>query len=1359
MNCSKIFREFRDSLCNILGIIKLDYLYYDAIHTNLLVIINKIEEVILFLYNVENENNNNNNIEDDRKLFELFYILFTIETNTTFYDIFFNLFHKFLKKLETYSLNIQETHFKTYQQYYIQIYEYLIHKKLDYIGVESDLYATINLSKVLSKLFYLFNKFKLKNEKIKRLELLGVFFQFNHTIFSLSKGNYSYKNFNKIFIDLFKYIFENPESKEDINTLAQTILYKIIEISKIKDEIGNNIDVIEETFYVDTLIICLKLCIKFIKIKENCQLLNYSTKLDLIKCLIQLSFWDNPKIVNYTCKIFSIFLKMSMTIPNFSIRREIEKCIDFIYLRHFSDYYNFLIDEFDDEKREIIGNNEDNKIQVIYSDRDKRIKLTVLEIIGRYFNDLISQDYFLGIIFISCDLMKIRFKVVNEIFSCIGNYFKLKNKMYDYLKKIFKITYQITFSKIFKYIKEIKNEKNDIISKIDNESDKWEIIQKKINEGKFKDLYKFICSEFNLEIYDRKKKINEIPENIIEQYKLIAKEIAILIRYSNYVNISILYETLGDNYILSKLILEEYAKTFEFKGLDIISAYELYVYTFNVTGEQFQIYNFIEQFSSKYYFDNQNLTKENNFYFKNKDEVFTLAYSIMILNTDLHNPNISTHMEPEEFIKSNLASNYFKEFPSEYFNEIYKRILQTPLRTAKPRAKNYIQCEEIYRDMKSLILYTKKDQRIKDLNLFNALNKNDFLCYKNFPSLNLFNNIYFDENNNNNKELLSQALFVLYDDLFGFILNLHSSFFGENDESIIQILETICNIAVKIKQKDFINKLITTISSFLNTTKSPSIYNIFFRISIKYNKDFHNNLEVFYQAIEDVLIHKLKEEKNPLREEYTKSINDIIYKTFNVITAKKREKNENSGIFNFFFSGSSQEKEMNFEEFKNKIYKKMGLEEVKKNEMKDEELIDIHQIFDLIKSEDEEFIFFITFSASKIVEFQNKNELYISIIFLKEMLKNISQKSFIKIWPNLYYIFKSRMEFKKETEDNLFDMLYINYFLHQIISQYFISIENEEYEQLLENYSDIDNVEILFIILENNDTLIKNANQNNKFLNDKIFQYLIELIYKLLLNLKITIKIDNTISLARFMKTIEYFSNILNTIKDINSIKSESLQIIINIIKIMFELQITEILFINNFNTNQILIFIQLLADKIKIVLPEIDDEKWDLYIYLGHFCLKISLVENEEIQNKFFNCLFYLYEKTKIPIERYSQINELIINWHPAFMLLKNKYDKFYEDIFKFFYILFTNNEDLKINHKEIEKLWNTFVRKYLISYVDTNKNKKENDNCIIIIKKNYDTVKEIVKFLNLGNKDISWWESTKNSIKLYFPQILDSK
>ena len=50
---------------------------------------------------------------------------------------------------------------------------------------------------------------------------------------------------------------------------------------------------------------------------------------------------------------------------------------------------------------------------------------------------------------------------------------------------------------------------------------------------------------------------------------------------------------------------------------------------------------------------------------------------------------------------------------------------------------------------------------------------------------------------------------------------------------------------------------------------------------------------------------------------------------------------------------------------------------------------------------------------------------------------------------------------------------------------------------------------------------------------------------QILLKLNIKIKTDITISFARFIKIIEFFSNILNTIKDINSIKNQCLQIII----------------------------------------------------------------------------------------------------------------------------------------------------------------------------------------------------------------------
>ena len=50
---------------------------------------------------------------------------------------------------------------------------------------------------------------------------------------------------------------------------------------------------------------------------------------------------------------------------------------------------------------------------------------------------------------------------------------------------------------------------------------------------------------------------------------------------------------------------------------------------------------------------------------------------------------------------------------------------------------------------------------------------------------------------------------------------------------------------------------------------------------------------------------------------------------------------------------------------------------------------------------------------------------------------------------------------------------------------------------------------------------------------------------QILLKLNIKIKTDITISFARFIKIIEFFSIILNIIKDINSIKNQCLQIII----------------------------------------------------------------------------------------------------------------------------------------------------------------------------------------------------------------------
>ena len=44
----------------------------------------------------------------------------------------------------------------------------------------------------------------------------------------------------------------------------------------------------------------------------------------------------------------------------------------------------------------------------------------------------------------------------------------------------------------------------------------------------------------------------------------------------------------------------------------------------------------------------------------------------MILNTDLHNPNVTNKMTVEEFIKNNKSSGLFKEVPEDYFKKIYQ---------------------------------------------------------------------------------------------------------------------------------------------------------------------------------------------------------------------------------------------------------------------------------------------------------------------------------------------------------------------------------------------------------------------------------------------------------------------------------------------------------------------------------------------------------------------------------------------------------------------------------------------------------------------------------------------------------------
>ncbi|MEQ2174519.1 Brefeldin A-inhibited guanine nucleotide-exchange protein 1 [Goodea atripinnis] len=60
--------------------------------------------------------------------------------------------------------------------------------------------------------------------------------------------------------------------------------------------------------------------------------------------------------------------------------------------------------------------------------------------------------------------------------------------------------------------------------------------------------------------------------------------------------------------------------------------------------------------------------------FASADTAYVLAYSIIMLTTDLHSPQVKNKMTKEQYIKMNRGINDSKDLPEEYLSAIYDEI-------------------------------------------------------------------------------------------------------------------------------------------------------------------------------------------------------------------------------------------------------------------------------------------------------------------------------------------------------------------------------------------------------------------------------------------------------------------------------------------------------------------------------------------------------------------------------------------------------------------------------------------------------------------------------------------------------------
>ncbi|RUS18465.1 hypothetical protein BC937DRAFT_88745 [Endogone sp. FLAS-F59071] len=114
-------------------------------------------------------------------------------------------------------------------------------------------------------------------------------------------------------------------------------------------------------------------------------------------------------------------------------------------------------------------------------------------------------------------------------------------------------------------------------------------------------------------------------------------------------------------------ILKAFIQLFDFSGKRIDEALRDLLETFRLPGEAQQIGRVVETFAETYF-----ATKPSDI--ASQDATFMLSYSVIMLNTDLHNPQVRGRMTPQDYMKNLRGVNESQNFNPDYLQAIYDAI-------------------------------------------------------------------------------------------------------------------------------------------------------------------------------------------------------------------------------------------------------------------------------------------------------------------------------------------------------------------------------------------------------------------------------------------------------------------------------------------------------------------------------------------------------------------------------------------------------------------------------------------------------------------------------------------------------------
>lgn len=134
---------------------------------------------------------------------------------------------------------------------------------------------------------------------------------------------------------------------------------------------------------------------------------------------------------------------------------------------------------------------------------------------------------------------------------------------------------------------------------------------------------------------------------------------------------------LGEHHEANVATLRAFACMHDFASVDFDEALRKYLWSFRLPGESQKIDRMMEAFASRYCQCHPGM-------FTHPDVCYLLAFSCIMLNTSLHNPNVIFKPSLEQFIEMNRDpdAEHQQTLTDEQFGRIYESIAKTPFRLA-----------------------------------------------------------------------------------------------------------------------------------------------------------------------------------------------------------------------------------------------------------------------------------------------------------------------------------------------------------------------------------------------------------------------------------------------------------------------------------------------------------------------------------------------------------------------------------------------------------------------------------------------------------------------------------------------------